>query len=154
MGISMIGSRLPVDQWQAVIEDPGRAWRVLDDPGIHLQKSWQGLHYLLTGTRGRVSAGVGSAILGGTEIGEDPGYGPPRLLTPDEVAAVASALDATDPPTLRARYDPEVLEEADVYPGAWPDKGFDDFLGPYYDALRDFYRSAAAGGQAVIMALT
>ncbi len=60
-----------------------------DDPSdefLDLDKAWHGLHWLLTGTADDTDTPAGQAILGGTEIGEDKGYGPSRLLRPDAYA--------------------------------------------------------------------
>lgn len=74
-----------------MLEDPAAAETLLygdiddddgemPDPELDLDKTWHGIHYLLTGTAWEISAGADAAILGGDDIGEDNGYGPPRLL--------------------------------------------------------------------------
>lgn len=70
------------------------------------------------------------------------------------MCAITAALDATDPESLRSRYEPEVMESLDVYPGNWQSGDFDGWLASHYTDLRDFYRSAAAEGEAVLLALT
>ena len=65
-----------------------------DEPGedgLNLEKSWHVLHYLLTGKAEEAPGPLGNAILGGTEIGGDLGYGPARFLTPQQVREVAVA---------------------------------------------------------------
>lgn len=78
----------------------------MPEPELDLDKSWHGIHYLLTGTDWQIGEGAGAAVLGGDELGQDGGYGPPRLLGPDTVRAIAAALDALDVEALRARFDP------------------------------------------------
>src|ERR1043166_1734378 len=58
-------------------------------PQLDLEKSWHGLHYLLAQDPTKTQAGAGQAILGGKEVGKDVGYGPARILSPKEVAAIA-----------------------------------------------------------------
>ncbi|NUR82053.1 MAG: DUF1877 family protein [Terrabacter sp.] len=51
---------------------------------LDLDKSWHGIHFLLTGTDWSAgdAGAAGGAILGGRPVGEDDGYGPARLLEP------------------------------------------------------------------------
>lgn len=147
MGIYWVGKRITNEQQDQVWTDPDAAWTILGEPDLHLQKTWQGLHYLLHEDAGR-------AIRTGTPVGGDPGYGPARIVLPDEVAEIAAALTAIDTETLRARYDPSEMDDLDIYPGNWAESPFDGFVAPYLTDLRDFYRSAAAEKQAVLQGLT
>ncbi|MFF5081861.1 YfbM family protein [Actinoplanes sp. NPDC000266] len=152
-----VGRRLPSDQVEAVLDDPEAVDALLygDGPGqIDLDKSWHGLHYLLTGTTWDITEGAGSALLGGAVVGDDNGYGPPRLLRPAEVRLVAEALTAVTTGALRARWDPSALSRAEIYPDAWDPTDFDTYLEPNFTTLRDFYLAAAAENQAVLIAIT
>jgi hypothetical protein len=93
--------------------------------------------------------------LGGDEVGEDHGYGPARLLRPETVRAVATALGALNVETLRARFDPEAMAAAEIYPHIWAvgTDEFDSYLAPNFAELRRFYRTAATNGQAVLLAI-
>ena len=162
----LIGRRLSADDLRAVNEDPEAVATLLfgdlddddagmPDPDLDVDKSWHGLHFLLTGTAWDVVEGAGEAILGGEEIGEDNGYGPARLISAETVGAVAAALDAVDMTMLRARFDPRAMAAADIYPEIWNGSDvFDSYLAPNFAALREFYRTAATNGQAVLLALT
>ena len=48
---------------------------------VSLDKAWHGLHYLLCGALEPAPGPLGQAVFGGTEIGEDPGYGPARYFS-------------------------------------------------------------------------
>ncbi|MEV4350793.1 YfbM family protein [Actinoplanes sp. NPDC049596] len=154
-----VGRRVPAGRLQGVIDDPEAIDALIHgesgdaDSEIDLDKSWHGLHYLLTGTTWEIADGAGSAILGGAEIGDDNGYGPPRLLQPAEVQAVAAALSPITADALRARWDPAALTEAEVYPQYWDDTDFESYLAPNFTVLRDFYLSAAAANQAVVLVI-
>ena len=161
----LIGRRLSADELRAVFDDPavvtGLLFGDLDDddaempePELDLDKSWHGLHYLLTGTDWEVGEGAGAAILGGEAIGEDGGYGPARLVSAEAVRGIVEALDAIDAETLRARFDLDAMAAADIYPSRWAAEDFDGFLAPRFADLRRFYRSAADQGQAVLLTLT
>lgn len=166
MGMELIGRRLSADELRVVLDDPTAVGTLLygdlddddaemPDPELDLDKSWHGIHYLLTGTAWEIGEGAGTAILGGDEIGEDGGYGPARLLCPETVRTVAAALDALDIETLRARFDPHAMAAADIYPKGWGQgtDEFDSYLAPNFAELSRFYRTAAANGQAVLLAL-
>jgi Domain of unknown function (DUF1877) len=163
----LVGCRLSAPELQAVLDDPTRVGALLfgefdDDedaempePELDVDKAWHGIHYLLTGTAWEIGEGAGAAILGGDEIGDDNGYGPARLLSPDAVRAVAAGLDAMDIGTLRSRFDPDAMAAADLYPDIWSgSEEFDEYLMPHFTELCRFYRAAAANGQAVLLALT
>lgn len=167
MGMELIGRRLSADELRVVLDDPAAVGTLLygdlddadaemPDPDLDLDKSWHGIQYLLTGTTWEIGEGAGAAILGGDEIGEDGGYGPARLLRPETVRTVAAALDAVDIETLRARFDPHAMAAADVYPVGWGQRAgeFDSYIVPNFAELRRFYRTAAANGQAVLLAVT
>jgi Domain of unknown function (DUF1877) len=164
--MELIGRRLSVEELAAVLADPATVdtllYGDLDDdeaempePELDLDKSWHGIHYLLTGTAWQIGEGAGAAILGGDEIGQDGGYGPARLLDPDTVRAIATALDALDVETLRARFDPEAMAAADIYPNIWANgtEEFDGYLAPNFIELCRFYHAAAVNGQAVLLAI-
>jgi len=55
---------------------------------ISIDKAWHGLHYLLCGAPEPVAGPLGQAVFGGTDIGEDQGYGPARYFTPTQVAEI------------------------------------------------------------------
>jgi hypothetical protein len=167
MGIYFFARRLSVQQWHRLVGDPDLAGPLIygkEVPGVaaappelalDLDKAWHGLHYLLASAKWQVSDGAGSAVLGGQPIGEDNGYGPARVLEPDLVREVSVGLAAIDVDRLRARFDPEAMTELDIYPGPWRDPAdFDRFLAPRFIGLCDFYRDAAAAGDAVLLGLT
>lgn len=160
----LVGCRLSATEHQALLDDPTGVdvliWgdeveeeEDLQEPELDLDKSWHGIHYLLTGTAWTISDGAGSAILGGEEVGEDNGYGPARILASDEVHTIAASLDAVDVEVLRARFDPGTMDHEDIYPQLWTEVSF-DYLESYFIELRNFYRRAADDNQAVLLAIT
>jgi hypothetical protein len=160
----LIGRRLSAEEFTAVLADPGMIDELLfgdlDDEGsempepeLDLDKWWHGVHYSLTGTAWEIGPGAGAAVLGGAEMGEDTGYGPPRLLAPEAVREIADGFDAVDLAALRSAYSPKAMVDADIYPSIWADDDADHLL-THVTRLRDFYREAAANGQAVLLAIT
>nr|WP_030503290.1 YfbM family protein [Micromonospora purpureochromogenes] len=158
MGMIFNARRLSAEELAAVLADPEKVGALFQGgpDELDLDKAWHGLHYLLTGDTYEIRGDAGPAVLGGDPIGPDLGMGPARLLMPDAVRSVAAGLDAVDEATLRARFDPAAMSEAEIYPHIWDDGGaeFDGYLLPNFTALRAFYRAAAARNDAALLAIT
>jgi hypothetical protein len=120
----------------------------IDDKWLELGKTWHLLHFLLTGSADSAPPPLGNAILGGTPIGADVGYGPARFLTPRQVAEVAEALAAIDPAELARRFDPAAIHRANIYSYGGIDK--DDYLSSC-GALVEYYADAARNGNGMLL---
>src|SRR5258708_20564425 len=62
------------------------------EPGLSLEKSWHGIHYLLTGVAEGGRPPLSWTVLGDKEIpdtGKLMGYGPAHILTPPQVNSVS-----------------------------------------------------------------
>jgi hypothetical protein len=165
--MELIGRRLSSGELRAVLDAPATVEALLygdlddDDaempePELDLGKSWHAIHYLLTGTAWEIGgSAAGAAILGGDALGEDGGYGPARVLGAESVRAIAAELDAMDIETLRARFDPDAMAAAEIYPDIWTG-GAADFndLTKHFAELHRFYRAAAENDEAVLLAIT
>lgn len=165
MSMVLVGRRLSSDELKAITDDPATVEALIygdaeDDgaempePELNLNKWWHCIHYVLTGTAWQVGTGAGAAVLGGDAIGKNDGYGPPRLLSAEQVQSIATDFHQLDIDALRGRWDPAALEAAEIYPGSWAETTFDAYAVPKLLALREFYLSAAAANQAVLLALT
>ncbi len=145
--------------------EPGVAQAILRDGDVEdglgqaeflldVDKSWDKLAVLLApepvAPAARWKSSPLNPLLGGAEYGEEWGYGPPRMLTPDEVKQVAASLEALHDDEVRRRYDPSAFREAGVYSadeGHGVDAGEElEHLSEQAEEVRDFYRRAAAGG--------
>ena len=96
-------------------------------------------------------------MLGGQEFGPDLDGGPPRFLTPEQVAQVASTLADLPAEALAPRYVPQDMERKQIYPDViWVRDGEESlrYLQYYYRELAAFYRNPAARGDAVIQWLS
>ncbi|WP_267901228.1 YfbM family protein [Dulcicalothrix desertica] len=127
---------------------------------LYLDKTWHGLHFLLTGDL------IGSeplswVIFGNHSVGGDENqllYGYSwiglRYLLPDEVARVSEVLSSITVEKLRANFLSQAMDEALIYPiGIWVRDGEDalNWLLMFYDGLVKFYQHAASGKKAIIM---
>ena len=131
---------------------PGRG----QTPAVHLEKSWHGLHFLLTGSAGESGVLLGFLLEGGQEVGEDDGYGAPRLFQPKEVQEISAALAPISDCELWGQFDPERMEADGVYPGIWDEEEEelrDEYLS-YFHELKQVVEQAGAGGMGLLVALS
>jgi hypothetical protein len=80
----------------------------------------------------------------------DWGYGPPRYLTPEQVAEAAAALADLNGDDLIRGVDAAELTQAEIYPGAWDRPGELDRINQIVPSMRDFFAEAARNGDAMI----
>ncbi len=127
------------------------------NPGrkVSLEKSWHGLHFLLTGS---ASGGTGpEAVLlaGGVPFGFDLGYGPARLLRPDAVHALSNTLSTISDDQLWGRYDAARMTDEGVYPCIWDEDEAelrDEYLG-YYHAVKDAVSRASKANDGMVIVM-
>lgn len=138
-------------------EEEGDEERMLD-----IDKAWHAIHYLLNDSAHEGEGAAGLVIFGGETIagGEEDDDGEPsqvvRYLTPTQVEAVADVLREIDVEDLNERYDPDALEQAEIYPqGVWEEERQEafEFVAEYYELLVDFYIAAAERGDAVLISI-
>jgi hypothetical protein len=142
------GSAETPDDWR-----PRSAGEELD-----VDKAWQGIHFLLTGTALEGDPPLNFILGGGEWLGDvDVGYGPARAFKSHEVQAIAAALNGVPPESLRERFDPKTMMDDEVYPEIWDrDPAEDDTLGYLlhnYDDLRAFVRRRAERREGMLVYL-
>lgn len=122
---------------------------------LDVDKAWHAIHFLLTGVAWDGEPPLNFIAGGGTEVGEELGYGPARSLTSVEVRTLAAALEVIPRESLLQRFDPSALTAAEIYPNIWdrPDEEDDTrgYVGEYYEQLRAFILDAATGGEALLI---
>jgi hypothetical protein len=160
--MSLIGHvyLLPAEEIAALVADPSHVFGVIDNaynsPGrgfVDLDKAWNCLHYLLTGTARDGQGPLAFLLKGGADVGDEDlgGMGPARTFTPAELSTIADALLPVTRQTLLARFDLKKLEALDVYPGRWSelnlrsdyDLGY--YFGPFEELKRVLERGRAEG---------
>lgn len=121
---------------------------------IDLQKEWHAIHFLLVGAPWDADVPVG-ALLAGEEMGEDLGYDPPRLLTPDKVRAFDAVLSAKPDDFVETTFDFAAVEAAEIYPPIWDrrDPRDIDYIASNFRILKTFVRETAAAGNGIVMVL-
>lgn len=113
-----------------------------------LDKSWHGIHYMLTQSAWHGTGPESFLLHGGSEVGDiDVGYGPARVLTAQQVQAVHAALQPLDETFLRGRFNPAEMMKLQIYPEIWDrDPAEDDtfaYCAEYFDTLKSFVADAA-----------
>jgi hypothetical protein len=81
---------------------------------LSLAKSWHILHYVFTGHVDEADA-PGNALLAGSPLGEDLGYGPPRLVTPAATREFAEFLSRQALDRLEARVNIAEMRRLGIY---------------------------------------
>ncbi|HEY8479032.1 MAG TPA: YfbM family protein [Spirillospora sp.] len=166
MGLAMSYLRVP-----AVLEgepDPGRiARRIFGDADwrrrapaqpFELGWAWQAMHYLLTADAWEGRPPEADVVCGGrllTEDGADELGMDVIYLAPDRVKPVADHLAATPFAKVAERFDPAAMGKAGVQDAdRLDDAARDKVLKPAYKGLGEFFKAAAAEGEAVYKAMT
>jgi len=121
---------------------------------ISLDKAWHGVHYLLCGKVEPGSDIASQAVMGGTEVGEDLGYGPARYFEADKVADLARELSRPNlEAEMTARFDPAQMANLGVYPGQFDATDDRQWLMDAFRQLRQFYVDASAANLCVVACL-
>jgi hypothetical protein len=177
MGMRATYRRLPEEEFEKLRADPEQAdayfgldiaeeddesidayYDHLETSGRYLdiQKSWDGVHFLLTGKSAMEEESVppplGNVVNGGADTDWEASYGMVRYLTPQEVKEVAVALDQISVADLRQRYDPKAFQAENIYPGAevWDETGIEHLL-EVFRRVRSFFSEAAQAGDMVLL---
>ena len=123
-----------------------------------LDKAWQGIHYLLTGTAWEGREPLNFLLAGGRPVGDiDVGYGPARVLSAAETRAAHQALTQVGDDELRRRFDPDEMMSKEIYPEIWDRPPEEDdtieYLMEYVGILRGFLAQAVEKRQGLVVCL-
>jgi hypothetical protein len=140
--------------------DPEILEEIIDNDGeergsLDIGKSWHGIHFVLNGDPWKGNPPLSNVVLGGKEVGEDLGYGAPRLLKPEEVKEVATALEKINEKEFSDLFKQRKFAGADIYVYS-QHAGDEDILGElcmYYMEVKQFFKEAADGGKGILLYL-
>jgi len=125
---------------------------------IDVDKSWHGMHYLLTRSAEAGTPPLDFLLEGARTVGdEDLGYGPAWVFTAAETRGIRAAVAAISDVELRARYDPKAMDAADVYPSRiWVRDGDEalDYVMEYVTMLRGMLAEAVEMNRGLMLTLT
>lgn len=155
--MSKIGYFLAVkpEQGDELVNDPTAVAGFLDEAVddqdelgadfLDIDKSWHGIHFLLTGGATGGEAPLAWVVIAPTEIGG----GSARLLVPDDVVTVSKALASITADKLKRKCDWAVMNEREIYPQGWQ-SGDEEYIAENFTALKKLYDSAARRRMAVV----
>ena len=143
------------------VGDEGDPERALD-----IDKAWHAIHWLLNQTAYEGDGPAAVVIFGSETIGEQGGRGVDsdgmapdqivRYITAEQVQEVAALLEETSVEDLEERYDPDAMEQAEIYPsGIWEEERAEafDYVAQFYEELAAFYAAVAERGDAVLSSI-
>ena len=159
--MSMIGNLLRVSntELQEYLKDSSllenRVYSEGADPTIvDIDKSWEGILFLLTGqSLAEADHPLAAVLFSGQIIDEnqDLGYGPAHYVTPAQVAELNAQISKISFADLEQKFDPAKMMESGIYPDIWEERDVAiDYLAENYNLIRDIYAKAAANGEAII----
>jgi hypothetical protein len=161
--MSMIGNFLAVTEMQLkeFIKDNDLLEKYIypDNPDenskkeIDVDKAWQAIHYILAKDPEKGTLPESLIVLGGTEIGDDFGYGPAFYINASEVKQVSEILNQIDFDKIKKEYNPQQFEKAKIYPqGIWFAEKEEalEYVLHYLKNLIVFYAEAAKNNMAMI----
>jgi hypothetical protein len=123
---------------------------------VSLEKSWHGIHFVLTGSAWEGDPPLNVIAGGGVPVGqEDVGYGPARYVDPAQVRELDRALEAISEEEFSRRFDPAALEEAEIYPRIW-DEPLEDLRHEYWtylEEMKQLVHRAAQQGHGLLIAV-
>jgi len=132
-----------------------------------VDQSWDAIHFVISPNRAYPDQGTLDEFLvfDWAITGREPvhkglalGHGPASLLDADTVRDVSNNLTGLDQRELRETFDPEAMDTAEVHPEIWTttvrtsqeQSEAWDYIWDHFTRLREFYKRASDGGDAVI----
>ncbi|MGJ1264435.1 YfbM family protein [Sphingobacterium spiritivorum] len=121
---------------------------------IDIDKSWDGIIFLLTGQGLATAKHNLVRILFSAQIideEQDLGYGPAHYLTAEQVAELNGEISTITIADLKQRFNPERMNELEIYPIIW-DEGDDafDYLADGFLTLQNVFAEATKNKEAII----
>ncbi len=121
---------------------------------VDIDKSWDGIIFLLTGQSfATAEHNLVKVLFSGQLIDEeqDLGYGPAHYLTPEQVADLNNEISTITIEDLKQKFNPKKMTELEVYPTIW-DEGDDtfDYLVEGFSTLQNVFANATKNGEAII----
>lgn len=121
---------------------------------LFLDKSWAGIHYILTGTEmGAGPVPLALTIYSGQVFDKeaDKDMWPPSFLYPAQVKEIYEHLQDMDDTFLHSRYMPSEMASMGIYPGAWDTypKEYYQYLSDHFFKVKEYYKEVSRKGHAI-----
>lgn len=125
-----------------------------NDPQLYdIDKSWDGIIYLLTGSNSSDTTQFLSRIIFSGQLvdkNQDLGTGPAHYLLPAQVKDINDQIRGIDPASLKEKFNASAMKELGVYPNVWDHEDAADYLIEYFETVQEIYASASANDEAII----
>ena len=122
-------------------------------PDGDFEKSWGGLHYLLTGTAWEGEPPL-NFLMHGRELDIRDGDSPVITHGSAETRRIAQALTALGDDEVRRRVNPEAMTELDISGGAWNEPQHVELLLEDFGRLRQLVSSVAGRGLGILVSIS
>jgi hypothetical protein len=121
-----------------------------------VDKYWHILHFLFTGTAWEGTQPKAFLASGGSPVGRELGYGPPRLFEPEELQAISSFLETLTFEEFASGYVSESVMDAELYywrPGSTAEELSADLetLWAIVGEMREFLANTAKHGDGILV---
>ena len=121
---------------------------------VDIDKSWDGIIFLLTGQSfATAENNLVRILFSGQLIDEeqDLGYGPAHYLTPEQVAELNNEISTITIADLKQKFNPKKMNELEVYPTIW-DEGDDafDYVADGFLTLQNVFAEATKNEEVII----
>lgn len=123
-------------------------------PAGDFEKSWHGLHYLLTGLADGGEPPLNFLMGGGRELELEDGETP--LITHDsaDTRRIATALERLSDEEVRRRASPAAMSGLDLYPGVWSEPANLEHLLEDLRRLRETVSAVAGRGLGLLVSIS
>jgi hypothetical protein len=123
-----------------------------------LEKSWHGIHYLLTGSAWEGEPPLDFLVDGGRQVGRiDIEHGPVRAFRASGAQAIYQSLSSLSPYELRKRFNARDMAAKEIYPDIWTGAALEEdslrYLMDNLDKLRAFLRQTVEAKLGIVVFL-
>ena len=123
-------------------------------PAGDFEKSWQGLHYLLTGTPWEGEPPLNFLMGGGRELELVDGENPLLTHSSADTRRIADVLIRLSDEEVRARANPAELNRLEIYPEGWNDPDRVEYLLEDFGRLRETVSTVANRGLGLLVSIS
>jgi hypothetical protein len=123
-------------------------------PAGDFEKSWQGLHYLLTDTGWEGEPPLNFLMHGGRELELVDGGTPLLTYSSRDTRRIADALDQLGEEEVRSRADPAELKRLEIYPEVWDEPENVSLLLEDLRRLRQTVSDVASRGLGLLVSIS
>ena len=124
-----------------------------DEDSVWLEKAWQGLHFLLTGTTRHTREGLGAVVLGGFPSLNNINRGMLRVfISPERVQEITKVIKKISMEELASRHTPDELLSAKIYCACGNETDSIYFI-QSWNSLVNLFQKAANQGRGILKLL-